>query len=56
MIGMNEALILEKRKDILDEILLALEAFIFHVVDTKEGFINEIKAYLFDLTISIINL
>lgn len=24
MIGMNEALILEKRKDILDEILLAL--------------------------------
>ena len=27
MIGMNEALILEKRKDILDEILLALEAF-----------------------------
>ena len=100
MIGINEALILEKRKDILDEILLALEAFtddilpaigentftitpsiadnypnklvltwewkrlqrriekefIFHVVDTKEGFINEIKAYLFDLTISIINL
>ena len=27
MIGMNEALILEKRKDILDEFLVALEAF-----------------------------
>lgn len=100
MIGMNEALMLARREDILDEIALALEAFtddilpavgesaftitpsiadnypnklvltwewkrlqrriekefIFHVVDTKEGFINEIKAYLFDLTISIINL
>lgn len=100
MNGMNEALILSKREDILDEIVFALEAFtddilpaigengftitpsipdsypnklvltwgwkrlqkrlekefVFHVVDTKEDFINEVKAYLFDLTISIINL
>lgn len=100
MIGMNEALILEKRKDILDEILLALEAFTddilpaigentftitpsiadnypnklvltwewkrlqkriskeftLNVVSTKEDFINEVKAYLFDLIISIVNL
>lgn len=35
MIGMNEALILEKRKDILDEILLALEAFTDDILDRK---------------------
>lgn len=104
MFGMNEALMLAKRKDILDEIVLALEAFtddilpavgestftikpsiphetsnklvltwewkrqsIFqqrriskeftlNVVSTKQDFINEVKAYLFDLIISIVNL
>jgi hypothetical protein len=100
MIGMNEALMLAKREDILDEIALALEAFTddilpavgestftiepsipdetsnklvltwewkrlqkriskeftLNVVSTKEDFINEVKAYLFDLIISIVNL
>ena len=100
MIGMNEALMLARREDILDEIALALEAFTddilpavgesaftiepsipdetsnklvltrewkrlqkriskeftLNVVSTKEDFINEVKAYLFDLIISIVNL
>ena len=95
MIGMNEALMLAKREDILDEIALALEAFTddilpavgestfipdetsnklvltwewkrlqkriskeftLNVIKTKEDFINEVKAYLFDLIISIVNL
>lgn len=100
MIGMNEALMLARREDILDEIALALEAFTddilpavgestftiepsipdetsnklvltwewkrlqkriskeftLNVVSTKEDFINEVKAYLFDLIISIVNI
>lgn len=99
---MNEALILRRRQDIMDELNLALEAFRddilpalhmaddvtidimpddsasntlivsfqmkgitartterrfdFQVVDTAENFVNRVKAYLYDIIISVINL
>ena len=101
MIGMNDALMLARREDILDEIALGAggvhgryspcgwrihalplsasipdetsnklvltwewkrlqkrisKEFTLNVVSTKEDFINEVKAYLFDLIISIVNL